>query len=56
MVMGKRPVPGHPATLDYSKARASALAVDADGSCLVIYLSSIISVLLPLSGRRADID
>ena len=29
MVLGKRPVPGRPDILDYSRARASALAVGA---------------------------
>ena len=31
MVLGKLPVPGRPANLDYSRARASALAVSAGG-------------------------
>ena len=35
----------------------TALAVGADGGCLDIFLSSIISLFfLPLSGRRPDID
>ena len=34
MVLGKLPVPGRPATLDYSRARACALAVGAYGGCL----------------------
>ena len=35
----------------------TALAVGAGGGCLDIFLSSIISLfLLPLSGRRPDID
>ena len=37
MVLGKLPVPGRPANLDYSRARASALAVGASGGCLVIF-------------------
>ena len=47
MVHGKLPVPGRPANLDYSRARASALAVGAGGGCLDIFLSSIISLLSP---------
>ena len=35
----------------------TALVVGADGGCLDIFLSSIISLFfLPLSGRRPDID
>ena len=35
----------------------SALAVGAGGSCLDIFLSSIISLFfLPLSGKRSDMD
>ena len=34
MMLGKLPVPGRPAYLDYSKARASALAVGAVGGVL----------------------
>ena len=37
MVLGKLPVPGHPANLDYSRTRASALAVGAGGGCLDIF-------------------
>ena len=33
MVLGELPVPGRPAILDYSSARASALAVGAGGGC-----------------------
>ena len=47
MVLGKLPVPGRPANLDYSRARASVLAVGAGGGCLDIFLSSIISLLSP---------
>ena len=45
MVMGKFPVLGRPANLDYSRARASALAVGAAG--LDIFLSSISSLISP---------
>ena len=42
MVLGKLPVPGRPANLDYSRTRASALAVCAGGGCLdVIFFSFI---------------
>ena len=37
MVLGKHPVPGRPANLDYSRARASALAVGAGRGCLNIF-------------------
>ena len=47
MVLGKLPVPGRPANLDYSRARASALAVGAGRGCLDIFLSSTISLLSP---------
>ena len=36
MVLGKPAVPGRPANLDYSRARASALAVDVSWGCLSI--------------------
>ena len=47
MVIGNFSVPGRPANLDNIRARASALAVGAGGSCLDIFLSSIISLLSP---------
>ena len=56
MVLGKLPVPRRPAHLDYSRARASGLAVDAGGSCLDIFLSSVISLLSLPSGRQPNID
>ena len=57
MVLTKMPVPGRPANLDYSRARASALAVSAGGVVWTFSLSSIISLFfLPLSGRRPDLD
>ena len=37
MVLSKLPVPGRPANLDYSRARASALAVGAGWGCLDIF-------------------
>ena len=46
-MLGKLPVPGRPTNLDYSRARASALAVGAGGGCLDIFLSSIISLISP---------
>ena len=57
MVLGKLPVPGRPANLDKSRARAYSLAVYAGGVVWTFFLSSIISLFfLPLSGRRLDID
>ena len=52
------PVLGHPTNCDNSSARASTvLSVGVDGSCLDIFLSSIISLFfLPLSERRPDTD
>ena len=43
MVLGKLPAPGRSTNLDYSMARASALAVGAGGGCWTFFLSSIIS-------------
>ena len=37
MVLGKLPVPGRPAYLDESRARAYALAIGAGGGCLDIF-------------------
>ena len=56
MVLGKFPLPGRPANLDNSRARASALAVAAIGGVLTFLRSSILSIFLPLSGRRPGID
>ena len=54
-VLGKNPVPGRPASLDYSRARPIALAVGAGGGCLDFFFSSITSFFFPpLSGRRPD--
>ena len=58
-VLGKLPVPGGDVLLTWITVGQGpiALAVDAGGGCLDIFLSSIISVLfLPLCGRRPDID
>ena len=52
MVLGKLPVPERPANLDHGKARASALAVGAGWVVWTFFLSSIISLLSPFSGRR----
>ena len=54
-VLGKLPVPGRPTYLDYSRQGPIALAVGARGGCLDIF-SLIYLFLLPLSGRRSDID
>ena len=48
---------GHSTNLNYSMAGPAAHAVGADGGCVDIFLSSIVSLFfLPLSGRRSDID
>ena len=50
-------VPGRPTNLDYSMARAYYACSRCGGSCLDIFLSSIISLFcLSLSGRQPDID
>ena len=54
MVLGKLPVPGRPANLDKSRARAYSLAVGAGGVVWTFFLFSLF--FLPLSGRRPDID
>ena len=57
MVLGKLPVPGRPTIWITVGHGPTALAVGADGDCLDIFLSSILSLLfLPLFGRRPDID
>ena len=58
MVLGKLPVPGRPTDLDYSRARAyCACSRCRLGVAWTFFLSSILSVIvLPLSGRRPDID
>ena len=57
MVLGLTSSAGASYNLDYSRARASALAVGAGGVVWTFLLSSILSLLfLPLFGRRPDID
>ena len=57
MVLGKLPVPGRPTIWMTVGQGPAALAVDAGGLCLDIFLSSILSLLfLPLFGRRSVID
>ena len=57
MVLGKLPVPGRPTIWIKVGQGPTVLAIGAGGGCLDIFLSSIISLfLLPLSGRRLDID
>ena len=57
MVLAKLPVPGRPTVWIIVEQGPTALAGGAGGGCLDIFLSSIISLfLLPLSGRRPDID
>ena len=56
MVLGKLPVLGRPTTW-IRVGQPIALAVAAGGSCLDIFLSSVISLFfLPLSGIRPDSD
>ena len=49
MVLGKLPVPGRPTIWIIVGQEPTALAVGAGGSCLDIFLSSIISLFLLLS-------
>ena len=57
MVLGKLPVPGRPTIWITVGQGPTALAVGADGGCLDILLSSILSLLfIPLFGSRPDID
>ena len=57
MVLGKLPVPGRPTIWIIVGQGPTALAVSAGGVVGTFFLSSIISLfLLPLSGRRPDID
>ena len=57
MVLGKLPVPGRPANLDYSRARAYC-ACSGCGWGLFGHFFSRLSFLffLPVFGRRPDID
>ena len=55
MVLGKLPVPGHPAIWITVGQGPASLA--AGGHCLDIFTHIIVSFLfLPLFGRRPDID
>ena len=57
MVLGKLPVPERPTIWIIVGQGPTALSVGSGGGCLEFFLSSIISLfLLPLSGRRPDID
>ena len=57
MVLGKLPVPGRPTIWIIVGQGPTALAVGGGGGCLDHFPPSIISLfLLPLSGRRPDID
>ena len=57
MVLGKLPVPGRPTYWIIVGQGPIALAVGAGGGCLYIFSLSVLSLLiLPLSGRRPDID
>ena len=58
MILGKLPVQGRPTIWMIVGQGPTALAVGVGGGGLDILLSSIVSLLLllPLSGRRPDID
>ena len=56
MVLGKLPVPGRPTILIIVEQGPIALAVDAGGGCLAILTHLYLSLFLPLSGKRPDID
>ena len=57
MVLGKLPVPGRPTIWIIVGQGPTALAVGAGGGCLDIFFSCLSFLfLLPLSGRRPDID
>ena len=58
MVLGKLPVPGRPANLDYSRARAYCACSGCGlGVVWTFFLSPLISLFfLPLFGRRPDIE
>ena len=55
MVLGKLPVPGRPANLDDSRARAYCTCIRC-GWGLFGHFYSQLSFLLNLFGRRPDID
>ena len=56
MVLGKLPVPGRPTAFITVGQGPIALAVGAGGVVWTFLLSSILSLLFPLFGRRPDID
>ena len=57
MVLGKLPVLGRSVNFNKGRARASALTVGAGWGCLDIIFSHVsLFFILPLSGRRPDID
>ena len=58
MVLGKLPVPGHPTSLDDSRARAYCASSRCGwGVVWTFLLSTILCFLfLPLFGRRPDIN
>ena len=56
-MLGKLPVPGRPANLDYSRTRASALAKGANGVVWTFFFSHLSFLFfLPLSWRQPDMD
>ena len=57
MMLGKLPVPGRPANLDYSRARAYCACSGCRWGCLDIFSLAYRSLFfLTLFGRRPDID
>ena len=56
MVLGKLPVPGRPTIWITVGQGPTALAVGAGGGCLDIFTLIYPFFLLPLFGRRPDID
>ena len=56
MVLGRLPVPGRPTVWMIVWQRPIALAVCAGGVLFRHLVSSILSLLFPLYGRRPDID
>ena len=56
MVLGELPVPGHPTIWIIVRQGPTALAVGAGGGCLDIFTLIYPFLVLPLCGRRPDID
>ena len=56
MVLGKLPVPGRPTIWIIVGQGPTVLAVGAGGVVWIFLLSSLSLFLLPLFGRRPDID